>query len=136
MGEPTPMNRLIIALVMLPVFAFANTFIWTNETGRLQFSTSHSDAINGAVGAIVTSAVPPRVAREKSGLQKEARSVRTNMTVNINDVQATTPLTNGFTAAQNRQLVNDLRRELLDTQRELRDLAGIVRQLLNDEKDD
>jgi len=69
-------------------------------------------------------------------LRQEARTVRTNMTANIDTMTATTGLTNGFTATQNRQLVNDLRRELIDTQKELNDLAGIVRKILKDNSGD
>lgn len=72
---------------------------------------------------------------KRNTLRGEARTVRTNMIANINDMQSTAALTNGFTAAQDRALANDLRRELIDTQRELRDLAGIVRQLLAAPKD-
>lgn len=59
----------------------------------------------------------------KRDLRQATRAIRTNMTANIDAMQATTALTNGFTAAQNRTLVNDLRRELIDTQQELKALA-------------
>jgi hypothetical protein len=72
----------------------------------------------------------------------DTRAIRTNAIAQIDLVKGTTnapsafpSLPSGFTAAQNRALVNDLRRELIDTQREVKDLAGIVRQMLRDQKD-
>jgi hypothetical protein len=65
-------------------------------------------------------------------LRTDTRTVRTNMIANIDTLKATAPLTNGFSAAQNRLLVNDVRRELIDTQQEVKALAEVVRQMLKD----
>lgn len=68
---------------------------------------------------------------ERIQLRQDARTVRTNMLQNITDAQAIT-LSSTSTTAQVRSATIDLRRELIDTQQQVRDLAAIVRKMLKD----
>lgn len=167
-------------------------FIWTNLADVCNFSPSREDA-NAAIGAVVTSTVPPFIAAPapdptpmpngieapvlvltddngvgygvivdggdlltyqdhasprpseavlrqriqqarayRAALRRDARTVRANMVANIQTMQGAAALTNGFTATQNRALINDIRRELIDTQQEVRDLTAILRKMLKD----
>ena len=52
---------------------------------------------------------------EIKAIRQDLRTIKTNAAANKATMQATVALTNGYTATEARQLINDIRRELIDT---------------------
>lgn len=69
-----------------------------------------------------------RLARAE--MRQDARAVRTNMVAIIDRTIENSALTNNFTAAEARATINGLRRDLLATQREVRDLSAVILRIL------
>jgi hypothetical protein len=105
---------------------FYRWLIWVDELGVVQATQ---------VSASPEVAFTTRVARinaQRIGvkdLKQDIRDLKVSMTngiasadQNITDAQAIVALTNGFTAAESRSMVNAIRGELIDTDREVKDL--------------
>jgi len=138
------MRTLALIIALLPSIASAEWFTSTQANGRV-LSTPFREDHNNAVGAVATNAVQPVIVQDvikddtpDDDLRREAKTIRTNMTALI---QASTSAitnriwTNTSANAQSAQ-IEELYRALRDTQREVKDLAGIVRQMNGDPKDD
>lgn len=65
-------------------------------------------------------------------IRQELRAIKGSISTNRNELQATAALTNGFTQAELRTLVNALRREGIDAGRDQRDAVKAQLDLLRD----
>lgn len=71
----------------------------------------------------------------KAAWKADLRALRDSIATNVNDAKAIVALTNNFTAAQCKTTVNDLRKELIDLAKDVKDLRKQLARYgrLNDE---
>jgi hypothetical protein len=119
-------------LILLPSSpAATNGFaIAVDESGAIM-STHWYGSPTDSVQTIKSSFIAANT--NARALRGDLRTVHTNTIQNIADVQAVSSLTNGFNSAEARQTINALRAELIDAERELRNLSVIVRRMMKDQ---